>query len=177
MSSLFFWFAYFTLDDIYKVTTVFIVVLDRTTGQYTFYLDIGTTWYCCWYFFVLLSMSKHPKAGCNTQQMLKIVIWSIPFFRLLRFIINSNIFNFLNKSSKKIIQLPFWDLKTMLLDCLNYLNQRKLNLLKFSKNYLILFAFNQKNWQKITVKTLCCPINPGSFTGNERRSSCTWNDV
>ena len=34
MSSLFFWSVNFTLDDIYKVTTVFIVVLDRTTGQY-----------------------------------------------------------------------------------------------------------------------------------------------
>ena len=33
MSNLFFWFVYFTLDNIYKVRIVFIVVLDRTTGQ------------------------------------------------------------------------------------------------------------------------------------------------
>ena len=43
----FFWFVYFTLDDIYKVTTVFIVVLDRTTTPYTFLNDFlkidGTT--------------------------------------------------------------------------------------------------------------------------------------
>ena len=34
MSSLFFWFVYFTLDDVYKVKAVFIVVLDKTTGQH-----------------------------------------------------------------------------------------------------------------------------------------------
>ena len=31
MSSLFFWFVYFTLDAVYKVKAVFIMVLDRTT--------------------------------------------------------------------------------------------------------------------------------------------------
>ena len=36
--SLFFWFVYFTLDDIYKVKAIFIVFLDGTTGQY----DDGT---------------------------------------------------------------------------------------------------------------------------------------
>ena len=33
MSSLFFWFVYFTLDDVYKVKVVFILVLVRATGQ------------------------------------------------------------------------------------------------------------------------------------------------
>ena len=31
MSSLFFWFEYFTLDDVSKVKAVFVMVLDRTT--------------------------------------------------------------------------------------------------------------------------------------------------
>ena len=35
MSSLFFWFVYFTLDDVYKVKAVFLVVLNRARGQYT----------------------------------------------------------------------------------------------------------------------------------------------
>ena len=35
MSSLFFWFVYFTLNDILKNKGVFFVVLSRTTGQYT----------------------------------------------------------------------------------------------------------------------------------------------
>ena len=30
MRSLFFWFVYLTLDDVYKVNAVFIVILDRT---------------------------------------------------------------------------------------------------------------------------------------------------
>ena len=34
MSSLLFCFVYFTLDDVYKVKAVFIVVLDRTTEQH-----------------------------------------------------------------------------------------------------------------------------------------------
>ena len=33
MSILFFWSVYFTLDHVYKVKAVFIVVLDRTTGH------------------------------------------------------------------------------------------------------------------------------------------------
>ena len=33
MSGVFFWFVYFTLDYIYKVRIVFIVILDRTTRQ------------------------------------------------------------------------------------------------------------------------------------------------
>ena len=33
MSSLFFWFVYFTLDDVYKVKAVFIMDLDRTTDK------------------------------------------------------------------------------------------------------------------------------------------------
>ena len=37
MSSLFFWFVYFTLDDVFKVKAGFIVVLDRTTGQHKFW--------------------------------------------------------------------------------------------------------------------------------------------
>ena len=32
MSSHFFWFVYFTPDDVNKVKAVFIMVLDRTTG-------------------------------------------------------------------------------------------------------------------------------------------------
>ena len=31
LESLFFWFVYLTLDDVYKVKFVFIVVLDKTT--------------------------------------------------------------------------------------------------------------------------------------------------
>ena len=34
MSILFFWFVYFTIDDVYKVKAVFILVLDRTTGKH-----------------------------------------------------------------------------------------------------------------------------------------------
>ena len=37
MSSLFFWFVYLTLDDVYKVKAVFIEVLDSTTGQNKFH--------------------------------------------------------------------------------------------------------------------------------------------
>ena len=36
MSSLFFLFVYFTLDDVYKVKAVFLLVLVRTTGQHKF---------------------------------------------------------------------------------------------------------------------------------------------
>ena len=38
MSSLFFWFVYFELDDVYKVKALF-VVLDRTTEQCIYTLD------------------------------------------------------------------------------------------------------------------------------------------
>ena len=37
MSSLYFWFVYYTRDNVYTVKTVFIVVLDRTTGQHKFW--------------------------------------------------------------------------------------------------------------------------------------------
>ena len=45
MSGLFLWFVYFTLEAAYKVRVVFIVVLGRTTGQYTFFCNLHYLFY------------------------------------------------------------------------------------------------------------------------------------
>ena len=58
MSSLFFWFVYFTLDDVYKVNAVFIVVLVRMAGQFHCNLP-----YICQQ--PLLCRYRHSRYNCS----------------------------------------------------------------------------------------------------------------
>ena len=79
MSSLYFWFVYFKVDDVYKVKALFKVVLDRITGQHIYTLDLSLLKFLdydtCYFkrkLYFLLTKEIHTEKSCLSK---KVYFW------------------------------------------------------------------------------------------------------